>query len=590
MPLPVLHILVADPWFRTPDSAGTTRTFSLVHQLAHAGHAVTVLTTGAALGDVGDLRLPKDVSLCVVPVAESLKFGTPPGETLRTQGGRAARRHLKSIAPIDVAYVTSPDSAIAKDVISICRAREIPYIIDRREPARSERSVFARMAAARALRNAYRVLAATPALRAEVIAQGVDTSHADTSGAGADGDLFTSGPRDTNDFLAARPHLARGPLVVFAGQVTPSRPLGYLLDIAAAMRALAPEVSFVICGDGRERLDLNAHAARLDILERNTWFMTPRPRKELAEVLAAAHVVVAFGDRDHTDTSSHLYDALAAGRAVAVIGDGWQREMIETRQAGVALPADNAEAAARELLDFLIDPDVVMRAGEQAGALGRGRASMTRIGGDIRLALERAAADFPRAAVARRKMLARKRATDVIVSVAALIVLAPIWLLAAIVVAIGAKRWPFVARAKAGIKGRSFMMFGFAPSGLDGVLKRVGLDAIPRLFNVAAGRMSLVGPPPCPPGYVEYLTTAQSKRGDVAPGLTSYCSGDAPPETWEQAFTDDVWYAENLTRALDRKLIGAALVRWLLGRRGNGREHLGKFDEIMARRQGAEDV
>lgn len=545
-----LHILIVDRSFRTPDAPGHTRSYDIKQHLEQAGHRVSLLTQGTRW---------------------------------------SAAREVKRIPDLDVALIVNPSSRVAVGAMAACRARETPFLLDERSNEGIGRGFKAPFVFRRNRRGAALVFAASPELRGWLAGMLRDTAPIVISPAGADSNLFQA-RRDVPDpYIAAHPRLTRGPLIVFAGTLSAARPFGRLLELAVAARQFAPEISFLVCGDGPVRLDLNAHAARLDVLERNLWFAPARPRAGLPGLLEAATVVLAFGTDANTPLSepgAHLFDALAAARPVALIGGGWQRELIESRQAGVVLPEGDGPAMVQELVDFLRDKDLVRRAGEQAGALARGRYGSARILAEMRQALERAAAEHSRAATARRKILARKRNTDIAVSLVLLTLFSPLWLAAAIAVAISQRGWPFKLVERTGVKARTFRMLTF--SGTNKLISRTGLDVVPALFNVLFGQMSLVGPAPHPVSYHHFYTADQQRRLDLRPGLTSHRGRTSA--SWEDRFIDDLWYVDHVSWWLDVKLMFQALGRAIAGRRHADDTGLAQFDEIMARSQGAEDV
>ena len=591
-----LHILVVDPIFRPPSLAGSCRTFGIVSQLLGAGHRVTLIAGPAAAAMPTVFPSGLTLAVCdVLPPPPGLGAALSPDHLSR--GAQFAAKRVASIQDIDVALIAHPESGLARGATATCRRRQTPFVIDERGLSAEPRGILAGHTFRRGRRGAVAALVPSPDFRGWLAAHLRGAAPVAVSPTGADTDLFSSAA-SSPAIVAAHPKLASGPLVVFAGALTPHRPFGRILEMAALMRRLAPDVAFLICGDGPIRLDLNAHAARLDVLERNLWFAPAVPRDQLPSLLRAATVILAFGSDPAAqvlDSGEHIYDALAVGRPIAVIGGGWQRDLIDSRQAGPVLPADDAAAAARELADFLRDPDLVRRAAEQAAALGRGRLNAARIEGEVRVMLERAAAAQPRSAVQRRKLMARKRAIDLAFSAFGLIVLSPVFVAFGLWLGVTRRRWPVAALQCTGHKGRPFKRLQFATGGrVDGLsrfLDRTGLALTPALANVATGTMSLVGPQPHPISYLHFYSAEQQHRLDMKPGLTSYASEavEASP-TWEGRFGDDLWYGENISLGLDLRLIAGALWRGLTGRRRSGNPGLPGFDVIMERRQGGEDA
>ena len=124
-------------------------------------------------------------------------------------------------------------------------------------------------------------------------------------------------------------------------------------------------------------------------------------------------------------------------------------------------------------------------------------------------------------------------------------------------------------------------------------LRRFSLDELPQLLNILLGDMSLVGPRPLLPEYLPYYSAEQRRRHDVKPGVTGWLQINGRNAlTWEEKFAHDVWYADNVGFWLDIKIIVKTFWSVLTGKGISADDHvtMPRFDEIMARKQGAEDV
>ena len=135
-------------------------------------------------------------------------------------------------------------------------------------------------------------------------------------------------------------------------------------------------------------------------------------------------------------------------------------------------------------------------------------------------------------------MAARKRAFDVVVSAAALVVLAPVLAIVAIAVKLDSRGPVFFVQQRIGRGGVPFgiVKFRTMAAGADGPnvsasgddrITRVGrllrgcfVDEAPQLLNVLQGDMSLVGPRPETPEYAALLTADEQRILSVRPGMT----------------------------------------------------------------------
>jgi lipopolysaccharide/colanic/teichoic acid biosynthesis glycosyltransferase len=137
-----------------------------------------------------------------------------------------------------------------------------------------------------------------------------------------------------------------------------------------------------------------------------------------------------------------------------------------------------------------------------------------------------------------------KRAFDLFWSVLGLVVLSPLLLLVAILVKLEDGGPVFFRQVRIGRGGHPFRIWKFRTMvvdaerqgraitvGQDRRITRIGrylrstkLDEFPQLLNVLAGEMSLVGPRPEVPRYVDHYTEAQRAILGLRPGITDLAS------------------------------------------------------------------
>ncbi len=88
------------------------------------------------------------------------------------------------------------------------------------------------------------------------------------------------------------------------------------------------------------------------------------------------------------------------------------------------------------------------------------------------------------------------------------------------------------------------------------VLRRTSLDELPQLVNILKGEMSFIGPRPLLPEYLPLYSDFQKKRHTVLPGITGWAQVKGRNSlSWEERFSLDVYYAENISLLFDLKII-----------------------------------
>lgn len=98
------------------------------------------------------------------------------------------------------------------------------------------------------------------------------------------------------------------------------------------------------------------------------------------------------------------------------------------------------------------------------------------------------------------------------------------------------------------------------------VLRRLSLDELPQLINVALGDMSVVGPRPTLPYQVERYTDHQRRRLAVRPGLTGLAQVSGRNSLpWADRIEFDVRYVEEQSVAEDLRILARTLGAMLSG-------------------------
>ncbi|WP_300437993.1 sugar transferase [Christiangramia sp.] len=172
---------------------------------------------------------------------------------------------------------------------------------------------------------------------------------------------------------------------------------------------------------------------------------------------------------------------------------------------------------------------------------------------------------------------------DFIVSLLGLILISPLLIVITILLAMANKGKPFFFQKRPGKFGKNFRIVKFKTmtdakdengellpdaerlTTIGKFVRKTSIDEIPQLFNVLAGDMSIVGPRPLLPEYLNLYSKRQSKRHRVRPGITGWAQVNGRNTiSWTQKFEFDVWYVENVSFVLDLKIIFRTIKKVLI--------------------------
>ena len=173
---------------------------------------------------------------------------------------------------------------------------------------------------------------------------------------------------------------------------------------------------------------------------------------------------------------------------------------------------------------------------------------------------------------------AAQRAIDLCVAAVALILLSPVLLVVAVLVAVGLGRPVLFRQPRPGRGGHAFTLVKFRTmrdvderrglisdadrlTACGRLLRATSLDELPTMWNVLRGEMSLVGPRPLLMRYLDRYTPEQARRHQVRPGVTGLAQVRGRNAlSWEDKFALDVWYVEHRSIALNARIFAETIL------------------------------
>lgn len=166
-----------------------------------------------------------------------------------------------------------------------------------------------------------------------------------------------------------------------------------------------------------------------------------------------------------------------------------------------------------------------------------------------------------------------KRILDFLAALVGLILLSPIFIIVVIGLYFANQGKPFFFQARPGKDGHIFKIVKFKTmndkkdsegnllsdaerlTSIGAFVRKTSLDEIPQLINVLKGDMSLIGPRPLLPQYLELYNVEQKRRHEVKPGITGWAQVNGRNAiSWNKKFKLDIYYVDNISFVLDIKI------------------------------------
>lgn len=174
-----------------------------------------------------------------------------------------------------------------------------------------------------------------------------------------------------------------------------------------------------------------------------------------------------------------------------------------------------------------------------------------------------------------------KRMVDLLGSLAAILLFSPIMLITAVIIKLTSPGPLIFTQERVGLHNRPFKMYKFRSMGVQNkkeeakgwttkddprvtpigkIIRKTSIDELPQLFNVLKGDMSLVGPRPERPQYVEKFKEEIPRymvKHQVRPGMTGWAqvNGFRGDTSIRGRIDHDLYYIENWTVGFDIKIL-----------------------------------
>jgi lipopolysaccharide/colanic/teichoic acid biosynthesis glycosyltransferase len=422
-----------------------------------------------------------------------------------------------------------------------------------------------------------RVVCSSPSLRERAISLKLvsreKTVVLENGSAGVDLNRFS--PRDPRspetESLSHQLGIPAGaPVVGFVGRLVKDKGIRELVVAFEKLRRAFPDLRMLLLGDFEDG----------DFVE-----------PEIRRFIESTPAVIRAGFVSDTTP----YYALMNVLALPTYREGFPQVPLEAQASGVPVVTTTATGAIDSVIDgvtgFLVP---VGDSGALAAAIGKlltddelrfrmGRAGRSWMEREFRpearwnaqahLYQEVLAENLPATSGTSGKHII-KRAFDFSFSVTALVFLSPLFLTVALLVRLFLGKPVLFRQDRPGLNAKPFTLLKFRTmtyahdakgelltdaqrlTAIGRFLRSTSLDELPELINVIRGEMSLVGPRPLLPQYLNRYTPEQMRRHEVKPGITGWAQIHGRNSLdWSQRFALDIWYVDHQGFLLDLRIL-----------------------------------
>lgn len=379
-----MKILYLHQYFNTPNMSGGTRSYEMARRFARAGHEVHMITSARSGTREKGWRVEQIDGITVhwYPIRYDNTMSFPRRIAAFLAFAIAASRRAVGLGG-DVVFATSTPLTIAIPAVVAKRRLGIPMVFEVRDlwpdlpiamgALKSPISIkLARFLEIFAYRNSARVVALSEGMADGVVRRGYPRGRITVAPNSADREAFKVNESVGSAFRSQRPWLGSRPVVLYAGTLGLINGVCYLVDVAKHFGTSEDDPAFLIIGDGADREAVLAAAKSHGLLGATVFWEPPIAKSEMPAAYSAATVCTSLFlpiPAMEANSANKFFDALAAGRPIAINYGGWMSSLVQEHKLGAVLPAGDPAEAARVLKALL----------EDAGRLDAARVNSARL-------------------------------------------------------------------------------------------------------------------------------------------------------------------------------------------------------------------
>lgn len=367
-----MRLLYIMPYYTTPASAWNIRSYNLTQHFIKRGWSVHVLTTPTWLNlskeqilDKSPIMIDK-VHVHIINVRYSQTMSLPRRAVSFFIFLIIATLKGFTIPRPNVVLASSGPLTVAVPGIINSFWHRCPFVFEIRDlwPEQSidlglVRNTFVvwtlKLLAKYAYKRASLIIAFSPEIRDRVLANyDVPDDRVVIIGNCSDINIFD--PHASGSSFREKYGLDGCFLVMHTGTMGFINGLDYVLKVAKIIEDKDFSTRFVLVGEGSMKPNLIKETEELGL--KSVMFLNQIPKKEIPATLAASDLCMMIVKNNKTmemNSASKFFDYLAAGRPVLLNYGGWQKDLLDQWEAGLAAPGDDPNVFAKFVLQMKED-------------------------------------------------------------------------------------------------------------------------------------------------------------------------------------------------------------------------------------------